>query len=153
MAPPTLAPAATVAGGPALPPPFTGAETAFVPYLVGAGPANGARMQARASTPAQDQRRDAAEAAATSTTPASQLRRRRQRKALTDPGNRYEYLDSADALAAEHGAGQVGFSGTVSHETNSAVTGLTTLTASATGPSIPMLPRTWEAPEQRDQLD
>lgn len=154
MAPPTLTPAATVAGGaPALPPPFTGAESAFVPYLVGAGPASGARMKARASTPAQDRRRGAAEAVATSATPANQLRRRRQRRALTDPGNRYEYLDSADALAAEHGAGQVGFSGTVRNETDSAVTGLTTLTASAAGPTMPMLPHTWKAPAERDQLD
>lgn len=154
MAPPTLAPAAGLAGGaPALPPPFTGAEAAFVPYLVGGGPASGARMKVRAGTPAQDRRRDAAEAVAASAAPAAQVGRRRQRKALTDPGNRYEYLDSADALAAEHDAGRMGFSGTVRHETDSAVTGLTTLTENPAGPGIPMLPHTWEPPEAPDQLD
>ncbi|WP_409428201.1 PPE domain-containing protein [Mycobacterium sp. SMC-11] len=151
MAPPTLAPAA--GGAPALPPPFTGSEAAFVPYLVGAGPASGARMKARASTPVQGRRRDATEVAAASAAPAAQVRRRRQRRALTDPGNRYEYLASADGLGAELGAGQVGFSGTVRHETDSAVTGLTTVTASAAGPTMPMLPQTWEAPAERDQLD
>ncbi|KLO28308.1 hypothetical protein ABW16_13425 [Mycolicibacter heraklionensis] len=153
MAPPTLAPAATVAGGaPAVPPPFTGAEAGFVPYLVGGGPASGARMKVRVGTPAQDQRRDAAEAVAASAALAGQPRRRRQRKALTDPGHRYEYLDPNDVAAAEHGAGPIGFSGTVRHETGSAVTGLTTVTESAAGPTIPMLPHTWETPEDPDQL-
>lgn len=154
MAPPALAPAATVTGGaPSLPPPFTGTEAAaFVPYLVGAGPASGARMKTRASTPTQVQRRHAAETLATSTTPASQPRRRRQRKALTDPGNRYEYLDSAAALAAQHGAGQMGLPGAMRHGNDSAATGLITVTESAAGPSMPMLPHTWEAPEARDQL-
>ncbi|CAJ1497786.1 PPE family protein [[Mycobacterium] holstebronense] len=153
MAPPTLAPAAGVAGPPTLPPPFTGTEAAFVPYLVGGGPTSGARMKVRAGAPAQDQRRDAAEAVAASAAPAVQVRRRRQRTALTDPGNRYEYLDSGDTAAAQHGAGPIGFPGTVRHETDSAVTGLTTFAESATGPAIPMLPRTWEVPEDPDQLD
>lgn len=153
MAPPTLAPAATVAGAPPLPPPFTGTEAAFVPYLVGGGPASGARMKVRSGTPAQDQHRDAAEAVAAGAAPAKQARRRRQRTALTDPGNRYEYLDPADTIAASaSSAGQMGFPGTVRHEKGSAVGGLTTLSESAAGPTVPMLPHTWETPEDPDQL-
>ncbi|MDQ2625889.1 MAG: PPE family protein, partial [Actinomycetota bacterium] len=72
---------------------------------------------------------------------------RRQREALTDPGNRYEYLDPAAGTAqSASGAGRVGFAGTLEHETGSAVTGLTTLTDSTAGPAVPMLPHTWEGP-------
>jgi len=153
MTPPPLAPAAAAAGGaPALPPPFTGAESAFVPYLVGGGPAGGARMTMRAAAPVADRHRDATEAAETVAAAAGQTRRRRQRTALTDPGHRYEYLDPADTPAAEHGAGRMGFPGTAGLQTGSAVTGLTTLTESAAGPPMPMLPHTWETPADPDQL-
>lgn len=155
MAPPTLAPAATVAGGgPAFPPPFTGAEAAFVPYLVGGGPVSGARAKMGASAPAAAQRSKAPAAAAAAAAVAKQARRRRQREALMDPGNRYEYLAPDDTAASQNGAGRMGFPGTVRHETGSGVTGLTTLTdgAAGAGPTVPMLPHTWEGPEDPDAL-
>ncbi|OBK84018.1 PPE domain-containing protein [Mycolicibacter sinensis] len=137
MAPPTLAPAATAAGGvPVMPPPITGAEAAVFPYLVGSGPTYGAATPMRLAAPAAAQRSPAPAAAAVTAPTERQARRRRHRQGLRDPGNRYEYLDSAS------GAGQLGFTGTVHQETGSAVTGLTTLTDSA-----PMLPHTWESPE------
>ncbi|MGV0905883.1 PPE domain-containing protein [Mycobacterium novum] len=148
MAPPTLAPAATVGGGvPVMPPPITGAETAAFPYLVGAGPSYGAAAKMRVAAPAAAQRSQAHAAAAATTATASQARRRRQRETLTDPGNRYEYLDPGGIAASASGAGQLGFRGTVPHETRSAVTGLTTLTDSTAGPAAPMLPHTWEKPD------
>lgn len=152
MAPPTLAPAATVAGGaPAFPPPFTGSEAAFAPYLVGGvrGMSARAKMTVTAAAPAR--RGDAAEVVAATAAGARQARRRRHRDSLTDPAHRYEYLDSAESSS---GAGQLGFAGTAQHQTGSAVTGLTTLTASdsGTGPTVPMLPHTWEDPEDPEQL-
>jgi PPE-repeat protein len=137
MAPPTLAPAATAAGGvPVMPPPITGVEAAAFPYLIGAGPSYGTAAKMRSAAPGAAQRSAAPAAAATTAVTERQARRRRHREGLPDPGNRYEYLDSAS------GAGQIGFAGTVQQETGSAVTGLTTLTDNA-----PMLPHTWEGPE------
>ncbi|ORW21160.1 hypothetical protein AWC18_09705 [Mycolicibacter nonchromogenicus] len=152
-APPALAPAAGVAGAaPPLPPPFTGTESAFLPYLVGAGPASGTPMKVRSSVSAQEQRRDAVEATVGGGASTDRARRRRQRKALTDPGHRYEYLNSPEALADRQGAVQMGFSGTAGHEKYSAATGLHAIAESATGPTIPMLPHDWPAPEGPDQL-
>ncbi|MEO6793044.1 MAG: PPE domain-containing protein [Mycobacterium sp.] len=152
MAPPTLAPAGVVAAGvPVLPPPITGVEAMAFPYAVGGGPTFGATSTMRVGAPAAAQRSAAPTAAAAAAAPASQARRRlrRHREGLTDPGNRYEYLDSTATVAGEHGAGQMGFPGTMRHETGSAVTGLTALggNAAGAGPIVPMLPHTWETPE------
>ena len=152
MAPPTAPPAATVAGGaPVAPPPVTGTAAAAFPYLVGGGPAHGAAAKMRPGAPAPAQRAEAPAAAAGTAAAAKQARRRRHRESLADPGNRYEYLDTGDANTQESasGTGEMGFPGTVRHETGSAVTGLTTLTDSAAGagPTVPMLPHSWETPE------
>lgn len=151
MAPPTLAPAVTAGGGiPVLPPPVTGAEGAALPYLVGGGPSLGAPAKMRLPAPAASQRSQAPAATATAAATTRQARRRRHRETLTDPGNRYEYLDSDAAMAAESasGAGPLGFAGTAERESDSAVTGLTTMvdTTTGTGPTVPMLPHTWEPP-------
>jgi hypothetical protein len=151
MAPPTLVPAATATGGvPVMPPPFTGAEAAAFAYLVGGRPVHGAPAKMRHPAPAAPQRSEAPAAAVAAAAAERQARRRRQREALKDPGNRYEYLDSNNTVASSaSGAGQMGFPGTVRHETGSGVTGLITLTDSAAGagPTVPMLPHTWEGPE------
>lgn len=145
MAPPTAAPAATVGGGvPVMPPPITGAETAAFPYLVGGGRATAAAAKMRVATPAAAQRSPAPAAAAVGTAEQRQARRRQRRETLTDPGNRYEYLDQSDmAAASASGAGQLGFAGTTP-ENGSAVTGLTTLSDTG-GPTVPMLPHSWES--------
>ena len=153
MAPPTLAPAVTVAGGVPAMPPAAGVAAAF-PYLIGGGP--GVRARARMSTPGGGAQATPPPVTATTmaTAASAQTSRRRRRIALTDPGYRYEYLDPDDTTAASaSGAGQVGFPGTLRHEAGSAVTGLTTLTESAAGLSVPMLPHTWEPPEDPDRLD
>lgn len=152
-APPATVPAATVAGAaPQLPPPFTGTESAFLPYLVGPGSASGTRMKVRSSSSAREQRRDAVEATVAGDASASRVRRRRQRNTLTDPGHRYEYLASPEPLPARHGAVQMGFPGAAGHEKYPVATGLRAITESATGPTIPMLPHDWPAPDGSDQL-
>ncbi|HTM85621.1 MAG TPA: PPE family protein, partial [Mycobacterium sp.] len=101
MAPPTLAPAAAVAGGVSvLPPPITGVEAMAFPYVVGGGPTFGAHAKTRLGAPAAGQRSAAPAAAVAVAEPASQARRRRRhRLGLMDPGDRYEYLDGAAAVA------------------------------------------------------
>lgn len=163
MAPPTLAPAATVAApAPAMPPPITGAEAMTFPYLVGGGPTfgSGAKMSARAATVARQP--DAAAAAATAGTAAQRAQRgRRRRVGVADPGYRYEYLDNAvdsglgggpdtGAAASGSGAGSMGFSGALRRETAAVATGLATLTDQEddAGPTVPMLPQTWETPDE-----
>lgn len=154
MAPPTLAPAATAGGVPVMPPPVTGAEAAAFPYLVGGGGTYGAPAKLRLAAPATTERVQAPVAAGVGAYSARQARRRRHREQLADPGNRYEYLDAGMAAASVTGAGPMGFPGTVRHQRGSAVTGLTTLADSAagTGPTVPMLPHTWDGPEEPEAL-
>ncbi|MEB3021566.1 PPE family protein [[Mycobacterium] crassicus] len=152
LAPPALTPTAAVAGGvPVMPPPITGIEMAAFPYLIGGGRASRASAKMRGSAPAEARRSSAPAATAAVATATKQTRRRRNRGRLTDPGNRYEFIDpdSAMTVASISGTGPVGFPGTVQHETGSAVTGLTSMTDSAagSGPTVPMLPHTWVSPE------
>jgi PPE-repeat protein len=52
-------------------------------------------------------------------------------------------------VASDRGAGNLGFAGTARKETVAEVAGLTTLAGDefGGGPSIPMVPRTWEPDE------
>jgi len=145
-----------VAGGaPVLPPPVTGLEAAAFPYLIGGGRATGATTKLRVGAPAEARRSSSPAAAAAVATATKQARRRRHRNQLVDPGNRYEYLDhdhdhdhdTATGTSAS-GAGPMGFPGTVRQESGPAVTGLTSLAddAAGSGPRVPMLPHTWDAP-------
>ncbi|NDJ91226.1 PPE family protein [Mycolicibacter kumamotonensis] len=148
MAPPTLPPAATAAGAvPAMPPPITGTEVAAFPYLVDGGRTHGSPATMRSVAPRAAQRSADTAAAATAAATERQARRRRHRESLTDFGNRYEFLDSSDT--SDSGAGQLGFTGATQREIPSAVTGLTTLVdrTAGTGPTVPMLPHTWESPD------
>ncbi|MEB3032511.1 PPE family protein [[Mycobacterium] nativiensis] len=151
LAPPALTPTATVSGVPVMPPPITGIEMAAFPYLIGGGRASGASAKMSVSAPAEARRSSATAATAAVATATKQARRRRHRGRLMDPGYRYEFIDpdSTMAVASASGAGPVGFPGTLQHETSSAVTGLTSITDSAAGagPTVPMLPHTWETPE------
>ncbi|MEI7715553.1 MAG: hypothetical protein WCI78_05625, partial [Mycobacterium sp.] len=149
------------------PPPVTGAETAY-PYLVG-----GPRMGAGTGMPTGAQRKApepdiAAAAAAVATSAAARQRaRQRRRAAMNDQhrGYRYEFLDSgaearADGVpgperpAAEpstgsaRGAGPLGFAGAARDVTGPAAeaAGLAARASGefGRGPSIPMVPRTWQ---------
>ncbi|CAJ1493726.1 PPE family protein [[Mycobacterium] kokjensenii] len=147
MAPPTLAPTTGVIPAPAMPLPVTGAEAAFVPYLVGGGPTFGAGATMPAPAAARAQRSATPAAATAGVAAGGRTRRRRHRERRVDHGDRYEYLDPTDALAADQGAGPLGFPGTVRQETDSAVTGLTTTSTEGEGPAVPMLPHTWAPPK------
>jgi PPE-repeat protein len=108
----------------------------------------------------------AAAAAGVSAREKDRARRRRQ-AAMHDyhRGYRYEFLDSgsgaepdpivdprlsSSAVASEQGAGALGFAGTARKDAAEAA-GLATLAGDefGGGPSIPMVPRTWE-PNQRE---
>jgi PPE-repeat protein len=58
---------------------------------------------------------------------------------------------ATSAVASGQGAGTLGFAGTAAKEADIAAAGLATLAGDGFGggPSVPMVPRTWE-PEQRE---
>ncbi|ORV83919.1 hypothetical protein AWC11_21660 [Mycobacterium interjectum] len=150
------APASVAAGAP--PPPAGGAGGAF-PYLVGGptiGSSTGTGTGAQRKAPEPD---SAAAAAAAGAAAREQQRARRRRAAMNDHhrGYRYEYVDpewetdeepglaAPAAVASEHGAGPLGFAGTARQEA-AAAAGLATLPGDefGGGPTIPMVPGTWE---------
>lgn len=162
---PSSAPASTPASAPApapapgAPPP-AGIESAF-PYLVG-GPTvgGGAGMSSSAQRKAFEP--DAAALAAAASAREAQRARRRRRAAMNDQhrGYRYEFVDGepeagGDADFAEQpagsvhpsdrGAGPLGFAGTA-HKAAVEAAGLATLAGDgfAAGPTLPMVPGTWE---------
>ncbi|UVO13568.1 PPE family protein [Mycobacterium sp. SVM_VP21] len=146
----TPAPGIPATGGTAAPPaapPAVGTPGFAFPYLVGGpGVGSGAPMPAQ-STMGTARRAAAASGATAATTEESGRRGRRRRTKLTDPGYRYEYLDSdASVGASEHGAGMLGFTGTVRSERGVTAGGLTILAGeeAADRPTVPMVPNTWE---------
>jgi PPE-repeat protein len=170
---PASAPVATPATAPAPgapPPPPVGVEGAAYPYLVG-GPTVGAStgMGTSAQRKAPEPDIAAAAAAAGASAREKERARGRRRAAMNDHlrGYRYEFLDSdsgadpdpfadrvtlaTSAVASGQGAGTLGFAGTAAKEADIAAAGLATLAGDGFGggPSVPMVPRTWE-PEQRE---
>ncbi len=161
---PTSAPVSTVstvAGSapPSAPPPP--AAQAFFPYAVGGGPGIGfgsghktatISASSRSKTPAQDSAEVAAAAAAR-----RRSRRRQQQQAVErgyadayadlepDPETAFELDPPPDVAAADQGAGLLGFAGTTSKASPQAV-GLIALAGDGFGggPTLPMLPGTWE---------
>ncbi|GAB1816022.1 PPE domain-containing protein [Mycobacterium sp. MUNTM1] len=149
-------PASTPATAPAPAPPPTGMGGAAFPYLVGGpGIGTGAGLSSGAQRKAPEP--DAAAAAARAATSATerQRARRRRRAAMKDHYRGHEFMDIDDdgpipdpgwSVASDRGAGSLGFAGTAPAATAEAA-GLTTLAADefGNGPSIPMLPGTWES--------
>jgi PPE-repeat protein len=168
---PASAPAAAPAEAPAAgaPPPPAGIEGAAYPYLVG-GPTVGASTGLSASAQRKAPEPDIAAAAATAGASAREkgTARRRRRAAMNDQhrGYRYEFLDSDSgagtdpfvdprklasvAEASGLGAPTLGFAGTARKDAAGAA-GLATLAGEGLGdgPSVPMVPHTWE-PDQRE---
>jgi PPE-repeat protein len=158
---PAPAPAAAPATG-APPPPPAGIEGAAYPYLVG-GPTMGAGMGISSSAQRKAPEPDIATVAAAAAASArdKQRARRRHRAAMNDQhrGYRYEFLvsdgtsdpfpkqeDRATAAAASaQRAGALGFAGT-SRRSPAEAGGLATLAGDefGGGPSVPMVPRTWD---------
>ncbi len=167
---PTSAPAPTpaTAAATAGPPPPPGIGGAPYPYLVG-GPTVGSStgMSSSAQRRASEPDSAAAAAAAAASAQERQRARRHRRAAMQDHYRGYEYMDlepdtgsepdpsvdpvrlAASSVASDQGAGSLGFSGTAREDVAEAA-GLTTLAGDkfGNGPSVPMLPGTWE-PEQR----
>jgi PPE-repeat protein len=156
-APPTLAPPA-----PPPPPPAPAAPAGFVPpYAVPPGIGFGSGMSASASAVAKRKTptRGAAAAvaaAASAREPAPARRRRRARQR----GHADEYMDmnidvdpdwgappGGQTVASDQGAGNLGFAGTAAKGTAARAAGLTMLAGDefGGGPTMPMVPGTWNA--------
>jgi PPE-repeat protein len=148
-------PAAPAAGGAGFVPPYVvGPPGIGVGSGMGAGAGSGARK--KGSEPE-------AVAAAASVAAQARLRARRRRRAGAR-GYSHEYMDIDVAVppdwggpdereavgasvASDHGAGPLGFAGTVSKQTAAEAAGLTTLSGDdfGGGPTMPMVPGTWNA--------
>ncbi|OBJ87795.1 PPE family protein [Mycobacterium asiaticum] len=148
------APAASAAagGGPSAPAPATPAAGSMVPYAVaGFDPGGGAPPTLREGTGSKAPAEGIPAAAAVS---ARDKRKSRRRRAATMPERQYadEFLDYDPGPAKEplvaasaQGAGAMGFGGTIARgETEAA--GLVTLSGDefGGGPTVPMLPNSWE---------
>ncbi len=160
-APTGTAPAATAT----TPPPPAGAEGAA--YAVrGDGPGFGFGPTMRTSAVSQASSSASASAAAAAAAAASSRNksksRRRRGAGAADRGYRYEFMtmDGTDstppppgertmtAMASDHGAGNLGFTGTASKATIAGPAGLATLTGDSfgEGPTLPMMPGSWDRP-------
>ncbi|ORW46816.1 hypothetical protein AWB90_12580 [Mycobacterium paraense] len=152
---PAPAPVSAAAGTPP-PPPSPVAGGAF-PYLVGGptvGSDTGMSGSARRKAPEPD---SAAAPAAAAPARQEERARRRRRAALHDNhrGYRHEFvdpewgeepsIDAAQPVASDRGAGALGFAGTARREA-AAAAGLATLAGDefGGGPTMPMVPATWE---------
>jgi PPE-repeat protein len=155
---PSPTPAST-ASAPAAPPPPTapappGAGPGFTPPYVVGGPTIGSWMssKAKAQEPTSRGASKAPEVAAAVAAAAAKKPTRRRRRAMQrDHADEFADMNigvdpnwGASTEASEHGAGPLGFSGTVSKSGEQA-TGLATLTDDGfgSGPTMPMLPNTW----------
>jgi PPE-repeat protein len=150
--------ASTVTSSVSTPPPAAGGGGFVPPYAVGPpGVGLGAGMSSSAG--AGDKKKaaepDIAAAAAAATAREQQRSRRRRRAGLR--GYAHEFMEmnvkvdpawgTPLTMASDHGAGALGFAGTVRKEPVAAAVGLTTLGGDefGGGPAMPMLPRTWNA--------
>jgi PPE-repeat protein len=162
---PTPAPAAAAAP----PPPPASVAGAGFPYLVG-GPTMGS--SAGMSTSAQRKAREpdiaAAAAAAGASAPEKHRARRRRRAGMRGYGD--EFMDmnvevepdwgdprggeQVASTASDRGAGDLGFAGTAPKDADVEAAGLASLTGDGFGggPSVPMVPGTWD-PDQRLSFD
>ncbi len=139
-------------------PPAAGGGSGFVPpYAVGPpGIGVGSGLSAGAKTQEPTSRGSAkAPETATVAAAAGASRRRRRRANTRGYGNEFADMNidvdpewgvsAADTTASDHGAGPLGFTGTVS-KGNTQAAGLATLSGDefGGGPSMPMLPKTWD---------
>jgi PPE-repeat protein len=165
---PTSAPAPAPTSVPATgapPPPPTGIEGAAYPYLV-AGPTvgTGTGMSTSAQRKGSEPDSAAAAAAAAAVARTAARARRRRRAGLRGHGDEFMEMNVevdpdwggppgevpvVSTVASDQGAGPVGFAGTAYKEAESPAAGLTKLAGDefGGGPSLPMLPSTWEPDE------
>ncbi|MGO9227215.1 hypothetical protein [Mycobacterium sp.] len=164
---PAVGPGPTVAtsvsaGAPAAPPPAASGAAAPVPsapppaaaqgvfpYMVGGGGpgpgfGSGHTRTATAVSRLKAPERDIAAVAAATAARRRSRRRRQQDAVMRGYADEYTDLDT-DILASDRGGGPMGFAGTVSKQAAHAA-GLTALTGDAFGggPTVPMVPGTWD---------
>lgn len=154
--------ATTVASAAApAPPPAAAGPGFFPPYVVGPpGMGTGSGMAASASSSAKRKAPEPDSAAAAAAASAREAARARRRQRQRQRGFGDEYMDmnvdvdpdwggppSAETLASEQGAGNVGFSGTARKAAAAEAAGLATLDADefGGGPTMPMVPGTWDS--------
>jgi PPE-repeat protein len=162
VAPSTPAPSPTptsAASAPAAPAPPTAptppaAGPGFTPPYVVGGPTIGSGMSTKAKTQEPTSRgasKSPEAAAAVAAAAAKKPARRRRRAMHRDHADEFADMNigvdpnwGTSTEASQHGAGPLGFSGTVSKSGEQA-TGLATLTDDGfgSGPIMPMLPNTW----------
>jgi PPE-repeat protein len=160
-APATASIATTAAGSP--PPPAPGPVSGAFPYLVGPGIGTSSAMSTSASSGAKKKAPEPDTAAAAATAAAGEQARARRRRRAKLRGYGDEYMDMdvqvepdwgappgaepVGSVASDHGAGPMGFAGTVPGDTSVEATGLATLAGDefGGGPSTPMVPGTWES--------
>jgi PPE-repeat protein len=169
---PASAPAPAPTSAPATaapPPPPTGIEGAAYPYLVtGPGIGTGSGLSSSAQRKAPEPDSAAAAAAAAASAREQRRARRRRRAARDDHYHGYEFMDletnsgaepdqfadsgnsAASTVASGQGAGSLGFAGTARKQVDIPA-GLATLAGDdfGGGPSVPMVPGTWEPDELR----
>jgi PPE-repeat protein len=174
---PASAPAAAPAGAPAAgtPPPAAGVAGAAYPYLVG-GPTMGSSTGMSSSAQRRAPEPDIAAAAAAAGAAAREKERARRRRRAGMRGYGDEFMDMnveiepdwsdpsgvgvppacggepvASTVASDRGAGDLGFAGTAPKQTAAEAAGLATLAGDkfGGGPSVPMVPQTWE-PHERE---
>ena len=160
---PALAPAAVPTAAPtpgAPPPPPVGPEGIGYPYLVGPGVGLGSSMSTSASAGAKKKVPEPDTAAATAAAAVGEQARARRRRRAKLRGYGHEFMDmnvevepewdaplgGGSTLASDRGAGNLGFAGTARKEAVVEASGLTTLAGDGFGggPSLPMVPGTWE---------
>jgi len=149
-------------GAPA-PPPAAGGAGFAPPYVIGppgVGARSGMSLGAKTQEPTSRGAAKAPEIAAAAAAASGRTRQRRKRR-QRQRGYGDEYMDMnidvdpdwgappgepvASTVASDQGAGNLGFAGTVSKGTGQAA-GLATLSDDefGGGPSMPMLPKTWD---------
>jgi PPE-repeat protein len=162
---PAAAPASAPAAAGAPPSPPAGVAGGAYPYLVG-GPGIGSSTGMSTSARRKAPEPDIAAAAAAAGASARQMERARRRRRAGMRGYGDEFMDMdievqpewghpsgeqpvASTVASDRGAGNLGFAGTARKETVTEAAGLTTLAGDefGGGPSMPMVPRTWESDE------
>jgi PPE-repeat protein len=164
-APAPTATAAAASPAPPTPPPAAAGGAAFgPPYVVGPpGIGVGSRAGASASSSAKRKTPEAESAAAVAAAAAKERARARRRRRAQQRGRADEFAGMnidvdpdwgvASTEASDQGAGNLGFAGTVTKGKTHAA-GLAALSGDdfGAGPTMPMLPATWdpEAPERTD---
>ena len=158
---PAPAPTATTVASSAPPAPPAAGGAGFVPPYVVAPPGIGfgSGMGSSASSSAKQKAPEPDTAAAAAVAAAREQARARRRKRATQRGYSDEFLDmnvdvdpdwgappSAETVASDQCAGNLGFAGTARKESVAEAAGLATLAADefGGGPRMPMVPGTWD---------